>query len=146
LGVLALKKVNPRIQSLRDATLADLVKASSGMPEVVYKRCHHVIMENERVLSAVAAMEINFPEKVGALMFESHKSLREDYDVSCPELDALVDRAYKTGYVLGARLTGAGWGGCTINFLPKHNVAEFVEEVPTWYSEATGLKAEVYLV
>jgi galactokinase len=145
-GVLALQRVNPKIQSLRDATLTDLVKASGGMPEVVYKRCRHVILENERVLSATAAMEINFPAKVGALMFESHKSLREDYEVSCPELDALVDLAFKTGYVLGARLTGAGWGGCTINLLPRHNVAEFVEEVPAWYAKATGLRPEVYPV
>jgi galactokinase len=145
-GVLALQGVNPRIRSLRDATLTDLAKASSGMSEIVYKRCRHVMMENERVLSAVVAMETNSPEKVGALMFESHKSLREDYDVSCPELDALVECAYKTGYVLGARLTGAGWGGCTINFLPRQYVAEFVEEVPPCYFRATGLEAEVYLV
>jgi galactokinase len=79
-------------------------------------------------------------------MFESHKSLREDYEVSCPELDALVDRAFKTGYVLGARLTGAGWGGCTINLLPKGNVAEFVKDVPAWYAKATGLIPEVYSV
>jgi galactokinase len=57
-----------------------------------------------------------------------------------------VDLAFKTGYVLGARLTGAGWGGCTINLLPRHNVAEFVEEVPAWYAKATGLRPEVYLV
>jgi galactokinase len=145
-GVLALQKVNPKIQSLRDASLTDLVKASVGMSEVVYKRCRHVVLENERVLSATAAMEINFPAKVGALMFESHKSLREDYEVSCPELDALVDRAFKTGYVLGARLTGAGWGGCTINLLSKSYVAEFVDEVPAWYAKATGLMPEVYPV
>jgi len=145
-GVLALQRVNPKIQSLRDASLTDLVKASAGMSEIVYKRCRHVVLENERVLSATAALEINFPAKVGALMFESHKSLREDYDVSCPELDALVDRAFKTGYVLGARLTGAGWGGCTINLLPKNYMAEFVEEVPAWYAKATGLVPEVYPV
>jgi galactokinase len=116
------------------------------MSEIVYKRCRHVVLENERVLSATAAMEINFPAKVGALMFESHKSLREDYEVSCPELDALVDRAFKTGYVLGARLTGAGWGGCTINLLSKSYVAEFVDEVPAWYARATGLMPEVYPV
>jgi galactokinase len=145
-GVLTLQRVNPKIQSLRDATLTDLVKASVWMSDVVYKRCKHVVLENERVLSATAAMEINFPAKVGALMFESHKSLREDYEVSCPELDALVDRAFETGYVLGARLTGAGWGGCTINLLPKGNVAEFVKDVPAWYAEATGLIPEVYPV
>jgi galactokinase len=145
-GVQALQRVNPKILSLRDATLTDLDKASSGMSGVVYKRCRHVILENERVLSATAAMEIDYPAKVGALMYESHRSLREDYEVSCPELDTLVDRAHKTGYVLGARLTGAGWGGCTINLLPRRNVAEFVGEVPAWYAKATGLKPEVYLV
>jgi galactokinase len=145
-GVLAIKRVNPKIFSLRDATIADLEKASGGMSGVVYKRCRHVVLENERVLSAMAAMEIDYPAKVGALMYESHKSLREDYEVSCPELDALVDHAHETGYVLGARLTGAGWGGCTINLLHLRNVAEFVEEVPAWYARVTGLKPEVYLI
>jgi galactokinase len=145
-GVEAIRKRNPSIRSLRGASLTDIVEAIGDMPEVVYRRCRHVITENERVLSAFAALETNYAQKLGALMFESHESLRVDYEVSCPELDALVKIARETGYVLGARLTGAGFGGCTINLLPKHNLAEFMGEVPARYRQATGLEPEVYQV
>jgi len=145
-GVEAIRRRNPSVRALRDASLTDIVEAIGDMPEVVYRRCRHVITENERVLSAFAALETNYAAKLGALMFESHESLRVDYGVSCPELDALVDIARGTGYVLGARLTGAGFGGCTINLLQKHNLAEFLEEVPARYRAATKLKAEVYRV
>jgi len=91
-------------------------------------------------------METSNVVKLGALMYESHLSLRDDYGVSCPELDALVEIARDTGYVLGARLTGAGFGGCTINLLPKHNLREFIEEVLPRYQDARGLEPEAYLV
>ena len=109
----------------------DDLEAVRGMiPDLIYRRCRHVVREDARVLSAVEAMELNLGSKLGALMYESHMSLRDDYGVSCPELDALVKAAMDTGYVLGARLTGAGFGGCTINLLPKHNLGQFLEEVP----------------
>jgi len=145
-GVEALRRVRPGIKSLRDATMRDLEAVEGSVPDVIYRRCRHVVRENARVLSAVNAMEINHGAKLGALMYESHLSLRDDYGVSCPELDTLVEIAKDTGCVLGARLTGAGFGGCTINLLPKHNLRDFIEEVPRRYREATGLEAEVHLV
>jgi galactokinase len=145
-GVAALRFVRPEINSLRDAKVSDLEAIDGQVPELIYRRCRHVVRENARVLSAVEAMDMNLGSKLGALMYESHVSLRDDYGVSCPELDALVEAAMGTGYVLGARLTGAGFGGCTINLIQRHDLAAFVEEVPRHYKAATGLEAEVYPV
>jgi galactokinase len=145
-GVVALRRLNPGIVSLRDVTMDDLEAVRGVVPDLIFRRCRHVVNENARVLSAVEAMELNLGSKLGALMYESHISLRDDYGVSCPELDALVKVAMDTGYVLGARLTGAGFGGCTINLLSKHNLSQFLEEVPAGYHEATGLRSEVYSV
>lgn len=145
-GVEALRQVRPQIRSLRDANMEDLREIEGKMPDLIYRRCRHVVGENARVLTAVEAMETSNIVKLGALMYESHLSLRDDYGVSCPELDALVEIARDTGYVLGARLTGAGFGGCTINLLPKHNLREFIEEVLPRYKDARGLEPEAYLV
>jgi galactokinase len=145
-GVESLRNARSEIKSLRDANMKDLREVEGKMPDLIYRRCRHVITENARVLSAVEAIETNNSAKLGSLMYESHISLRDDYGVSCPELDALVEIARGTGYVLGARLTGAGFGGCTINLVPKRDLKEFIEEVPLRYREATGLEPEVYPV
>lgn len=126
--------------------MEDLKEVEGKLSDTIYRRCRHVVRENARVLSAIDAMETNTGAKLGALMYESHISLRDDYGVSCPELNTLVKIAMDTGYVLGARLTGAGFGGCTINLLPKHNLKDFIVEVPTRYKDATGLEPEVYPV
>jgi galactokinase len=145
-GVAALKQVRSEIRTLRDATPIDLERVERKISDTIYRRCRHVVGENARVLSAITAMETNNGAKLGELMSESHISLRDDYGVSCPELDKLVETAMETGYVLGARLTGAGFGGCTVNLLPEHKLGDFIAEVPPLYREATGLEPEVYLV
>ncbi len=145
-GVEAIRLKNPAVRSLRDASIMDLANSKGDMSDVVYRRCRHVVTENERVLSAVEAMEADDAARLGALMFESHKSLRDDYGVSCRELDVLVEIASATGYVLGARLTGAGFGGCTINLLTRRNLPNFVEEIGKKYMDSTGIKPEIYLV
>jgi galactokinase len=145
-GVEALRQIRSEIESLRDVNMKDLREVEGKIPELIYRRCRHVVTENARVLSAVEAIETNQSAKLGSLLYDSHVSLRDDYGVSCPELDVLVEIARGTGYVLGARLTGAGFGGCTINLVPKRNLKEFIEEVPLRYREATGLEPEVYPV
>ena len=145
-GVAALKQVRPEITSLRDTTIEDLELIKGRVPDLIYRRCRHVVHENARVLSAVHAMELNLGSKLGALMYDSHMSLRDDYGVSCSELDTLVKVAMDTGYVLGSRLTGAGFGGCTINLLPLHKLDDFIEEVPARYYAKTGLEPEIYPV
>ena len=116
------------------------------MREVVYRRCRHVVSENVRVLQVVKATGLHDMAKVGELMYESHKSLRDDYEVSSWELDTLVKIVRGTGLALGCRLTGAGFGGCTVNMLQLNNMNEFTDVVPTLYRQATGLNATVYSV
>jgi galactokinase len=134
------------LSSLRDVTFELLEQHRRVMPDVIYRRCKHVITENRRVLEAVDAIECGDIVGLGKLMFDSHRSLRYDYEVSCVELDALVEIARKTNIVFGARLTGAGFGGCTINLLPIHQAEFFKETVMTRYKKATGLDAQIYPV
>ncbi len=137
---------NPSVRELRDATPTMVDAARNRMSNVVYRRCRHVVTEDARVIEAEAALVAGDAARLGELMWESHTSLRDDYGVSCPELDALVAAARETGYVLGARLTGAGFGGCTINLLPESHLDDFVDEIPYAYRVAAGLEARVFRV
>lgn len=113
--------------------------------EVVLKRARHVVTENQRVLEAVKAlMNRDFPY-FGQLMVQSHKSLRDDYEVTGFELDSLVEISLKQKGVLGARMTGAGFGGCTVAFVKEENLEEFISGVSKAYKEKTGLEAQFYL-
>jgi galactokinase len=116
-GVEILKEELPEINSLRDVGIKDFIKFQNLLPEIILKRCWHVITENERTLEAAENLEKDDLEKVGELMFASHESLRDDYEVSCAELDKLVEIARETNGVFGARMTGGGFGGCTVNLL-----------------------------
>ena len=145
-GVRALVELGKNVTSLRDVSPEDLEEVRHVLPEVVYRRCRHVVSENVRVLQSVKAADSHDAARLGALMYESHESLRDDYEVSCRELDILVEVAKGTGLVLGARLTGAGFGGCTVNLLALHNFNEFEENVTMLYRNATGLDATVYRV
>jgi len=131
-------------------TLAQLESHCIGVrdariPELIYRRCHHVISENERVLRTVEALKKGDLATVGACMAESHASLRDDYAVSCPELDIMVELAEKYPGVIGARMTGGGFGGCTINLVRSGCVEKFRGEIRTAYREATGLDPEIYV-
>ncbi|HEX8184739.1 MAG TPA: galactokinase [Blastocatellia bacterium] len=143
-GVRLLARSLPNVRALRDVTLDDLERYGSDLPAVIYKRCHHVIMENARVVEAAAALERGDLDYFGKLMKESHRSLRDDYEVSSSELDVMVDLAYKTAGVYGARMTGGGFGGCTINLVRDDSVAEFKREIARGYEEATGIHPEIY--
>ncbi|RMF38847.1 MAG: galactokinase, partial [Chloroflexi bacterium] len=105
----------------------------------------HVITENRRVLAMVEALEQGDLEAVGELMTASHASLRDDYEVSCPELEALVEIAQEQPGVVAARLTGAGWGGCTVNLVWEEAVPAFVPAVVSAYQERTGRVARVHI-
>ena len=133
------------IKSLREIDLTDLEVASHTLSEVLLKRARHVVSENDRVLKAVKDLEHGDLESFGKLMIASHESLRDDYEVSCRELDALVDLALKQPGVLGARMTGAGFGGCTINLVRDGSAESFAEMVKEGYHKATGLNAEIYV-
>jgi galactokinase len=104
-----------------------------------------VITENTRVLEAAKALEQDDLEAFGRLMYESHRSLRDDYEVSCRELDVMVELARECEGVYGARMTGGGFGGCTVNLVNAGNVDEFERTVTQGYTEATGLVPEIYI-
>jgi galactokinase len=135
----------PRIASLRDVAPEDLEAHGDSLPDLIYRRCRHVISEIARVRSAAAALEGGDLEKFGRLMGESHLSLRDDYEVSCSELDLMVELSKKAEGVYGSRLTGGGFGGCTINLVRSENVDEFKREVAGAYERATGCAPEIYI-
>ena len=144
-GVQYLAQSLPHIKALRDVTLEELEEFGSGLSEVVYRRCRHVITENERVLSAADALEDRHLRPFGKLMAGSHKSLRDDYEVSCRELDLMVDIACRVEGVYGARMTGGGFGGCTINIVEVEHVERFKYVVARDYQRFTALKPEIYV-
>jgi galactokinase len=133
------------VKSLRDVETSDLETASSALSELLLRRARHVVTENQRVMEAVKALESGDVERFGELMNESHESLRDDYEVSSKELDVLVEIAQKQPGTLGARMTGAGFGGCTVNLIRADAAQSFAEAVRKGYQEALGLKAEIYI-
>ncbi len=136
----------PDISALRDVT-ADLFAAQGGgLPDVVRRRCRHVIAENQRVLDAAASLRAGRLEEFGALMTDSHRSLRDDFEVSCPELDLLVELALDTDGVLGSRMTGAGFGGCTVSFVDKDAVDELINRLDAEYVARFDLQPDVFVL
>ncbi|MEP6643319.1 MAG: galactokinase [Acidobacteriaceae bacterium] len=144
-GVRLLSRFLPGIQSLRDVNLPELERYAQELPEVIYRRCRHVIGENARVQQAASALSRGDLETFGRLMGESHRSLRDDYEVSCDELNLMVELAGKVKGVYGARMTGGGFGGCTINLVRDSSIAAFQREVADSYREATGLAPQIFV-
>jgi galactokinase len=144
-GVQLLAAKLPEIRALRDVSISALNKYRDVLPPVVYRRCRHVISENERVHRMVTALRIVDTDSMTALMAESHASLRDDFQVSCLELDIMVEIASRQRGVFGARMMGGGFGGCTINLVDVDGVAEFKNNMSSGYFEATGQKPEIYV-
>lgn len=113
---------------------------------VEQKRARHAVYENQRTLDAVKALKENDIEAFGKLMNASHVSLRDDYEVSCPEMDILAEEAWKIPGVLGSRMTGGGFGGCTVSIVETDQVDAFIKTVGTAYETRTGIKADFYVV
>ncbi len=133
------------IKSLRDVEPAELEVASGKLSELLLRRARHVVTENQRVLEAVKALDHGDLERFGELMNDSHESLRDDYEVSSKELDTLVELALRQPGVLGARMTGAGFGGCTVNLVRAEAAEGFAAAVKEGYRRALGLEAEIYV-
>lgn len=144
-GVKVLQKHRPEIRTLRDVTEEELRRHQKEMPEPVFRRCLHVVTEDARVLDAAAALREHDFSAFGRLMHEAHVSMRENYAASCKEIDTLVALAEKQPGCFGARITGAGFGGCTVNLVAAGEAQRFVENVRTGYRQATGIQAEIYL-
>jgi galactokinase len=133
------------VRALRDVSEADLEMYGGDLPEVIFRRARHVIKENARVLAAGTALEQGDLVAFGQLMNSSHRSLRDDYEVSCKELDVMVEIARGVPGVYGARMTGGGFGGSTVNLVASENVDEFRETVTRSYESETGLTPEIYV-
>ena len=133
------------MHALRDVTMADLAKHKTELTDVVYRRCRHVISENQRVLDAAEALRASDLSRFGRLMYESHRSLQQDYEVSSNELDLLVEIASSCGGVLGSRMTGGGFGGCTITLVRSPSVEVFREQVTQTYKAKTGITPDLYV-
>jgi len=143
-GVAVLAGHRSDVRALRDVTLADLDAVSDRMPERVYRRCRHVITENARVGQAAEALEHCDLRRVGALMNESHDSLRRDYEVSCTELDTMVAIARSLAGVHGARMTGGGFGGCVVVLVDRAAEVAVAREIARKYRSATGATPDVW--
>lgn len=135
------------IESLGDLSPADF-EASKGLitDPVQLKRAKHAVYENQRTIDAVAALRAGDINRFGELMNQSHISLRDDYAVSCDEIDILVDLAWKIPGVIGSRITGGGFGGCTVSIVKNDSVDTFIENIGTAYKEKVGHEAEFYTV
>ena len=144
-GSRALRAANPDIHELRDATVEDLEKARDSMSENAFLRCRHIITENVRVEEAAIALAAGDMKRMGELMAEAHASYRDDFAASCPEVDLLVELAAAEPGVIGARLTGGGFGGCTVNLVEAAHAEAFRGDIHAAYLERAGIDAEIYL-
>ena len=140
-----LRQFLPDLRSLRDISPIEFAAYSSYLPPTIRKRAEHVVKEIARVQSAVSALRRDDIRSFGALMFAGHASLRNLYEVSTPELDALVDIARDLPGCIGARLTGAGFGGCIINLVEESQADQFIQGLAEKYTEVSGRDAQVYL-
>lgn len=139
------RRMGMEIDSLRDVKMGDLIMRGKNLEPILLKRASHVVTENDRVREAVKVLEEGDMKFFGKLMNDSHKSLRDDYEVSSKELDVLVELARQQPGVLGARMTGAGFGGCTVNLVQQDNTEGFARALRQGYEKALGLKAEIYV-
>ena len=144
-GVRLLRDELPRIRALRDVSPTQLEAHRERLPFIVYRRCRHVVTENERVQRAAAMLESDDLHGFGELMAQSHQSLRDDYEVSSRELDVMVEIAGSQPGVYGARMTGGGFGGCTINLVAAEHAEMFRQSVAAAYKATTGLGPEIYI-
>jgi galactokinase len=145
-GVRALRKCDPAIESLRDVTFEQLSSFQRALDATIYRRCLHVVTENQRTLAAAAALESGNLDGFGSLMFRSHESLRDDYEVSCPELDVMVDLAMREPGVYGSRMMGGGFGGCTISLVESDHAEAFRQHLAEAYARETGIHPAIYVL
>jgi len=144
-GARLLRAHLPQVTALRDVSPDELARHAADLPDNVRKRCRHVVGENQRVLDGIEALGRGDAVTFGELMDASHVSLRDDYEVSCAELDAMVEAAWDAPGVIGARMTGGGFGGCAVALVEVGHAAVFSEQVAGVYKERTGLTPSLYI-
>ncbi len=144
-GVKILRAFLPGINSLRDVSVENFEKFKQKLPDTIARRCEHVIFENERVLRSLKVLNDGNFEEFGNLLYASHFSLRDLYEVSCKELDLMVEIAGSVEGVYGSRMMGAGFGGCTITLLEDKAIMELQNKMEKVYFEKTKIKPEIYI-
>ena len=137
-GVAEFRRTNPTVRALRDVHLSDVEAARGKLSDVVFRRCRHVVSENERTTKAASELHHRNYEEVGQLMVQSHASLRDDYEVSTPELDFLVEESIQIRGVYGARMTGGGFGGCIVALAQARAVEPLAERLKQSYPQKFG--------
>jgi galactokinase len=145
-GVAIIKKSDPSVRSLRDVTFGQLNSHKDTMDAVVYRRCRYVLEENRRVTDACTMLLENDLAGFGQKMYQSHYGLRDDYEVSCRELDILVEAAGQIDGVLGARMMGGGFGGCTINLVLDETLDDTIRQIQKYYRDKTGKEPGFHIV
>ncbi len=139
-----LRRHRPAIELLRDVPLEELLRRSGEMPPNVLKRARHIITDSARAQAAAAALENGDLATLGRLMAEAHASYRDDFEASCPEADLMVELANRQPGLIGARLTGGGFGGCTVNLVEEQHAEAFQAAVANSYREQTGIQPDVF--
>jgi len=140
-----LRQALPGLRALRDVSAADFLRHEELLPEPIRRRCRHVVTENERTLAAAKALRAGEMRLLGRLMYLSHRSLKDDFEVSCAELDLLVEIASGFAGTVGARMTGGGFGGCTVNLVRRESLAEFQRIIVRKYAKAVSYEPAIYL-
>jgi galactokinase len=143
-GVRYFAKCDPAIRALRDVSPQLLEQQGRDLPQVIWKRCSHVVRENQRTVEAARALADGDLARMRELMRDSHRSLRDLYEVSCSELDVMVEAAEGLPGFCGGRMTGGGFGGCTVNLVRQESTPDFAAQVAARYRRATGINPQVY--
>jgi len=145
-AVTILRRYLPTISALRDVSAGELQEHARELPDVLYRRARHIITENGRTLEAAVALKDGDVRRFGRLMSSSHSSLRDDYEVSSAELDLMVELAGSCEGVLGARMTGGGFGGCTVNLVRSDTVGSFSQFITDEYRARAAIEPNIYAV
>jgi galactokinase len=143
-GVGVIQQKYPEVKSLRDVSLNMIETFRDELDPVIFNRCQYVVEETDRVLKSVEALRQDDLALLGKYLYETHDGLSKKYEVSCPELDFLVDYARQNDNILGARMMGGGFGGCTINLIRKDAVEEFIPEISAAYSTKFGIRLTAF--
>ncbi len=146
LAVELIQKWHPEINSLREVDFSTLEEYKNQLSENTYRRSHYVIKENERVQQASKSIKKGNLKEFGRLMYQSHRGLQYNYEVSCPELDFMVDYSEEKDFIYGSRMMGGGFGGCTINLIEREKIDSYVKEIREAYFKEFNIKMDAILV
>lgn len=144
-GVEIIKKEFPQIQSLRDVSIDLIIEYKNKLNRVIYQRCKYVIEENSRLLNACYALKVHDLKTFGSLMYQTHEGLSKDYEVSCKELDFLVELTKDNPKVYGSRMMGGGFGGCTINLIENNAIETVCKTIAKMYKQKFNVEAKTYV-